>query len=82
MASFFPLFGIYLFLFTSLCVASPLTLEQRVQQMEKNNVSISIYLFYGNMTYFNNVDIADPYHKKNFLPHMFSIGKGGHEEFI
>ena len=32
--------------------------------MEKNNVSISIYLFYGNMTYFNNVDIADPYHKK------------------
>ena len=45
MASLFSIqLGIYLLLFTTLacCVASPLTLEQRVQQLEKNKV---LFLF-------------------------------------
>ena len=43
MASQFPFrLGIYFILLISLsyCVASPITLEQRVQQLEQNNVSL------------------------------------------
>ena len=48
MASLFSIqLGIYLLLFTTLacCVASPLTLEQRVQQLEKNNVSLVYFVY-------------------------------------